>query len=710
MRLSISLILGLFLGTIGAPSGAPEHGRPLDGGIVGDIRVWIATTHRAGVDLLLIGRHTFFGPRFTPQQSKVAVVVIDEETYRTQPFNNLPKVAWTPALARVIEKLHRAGAKVIGLDQIYPTSLDRRDLLPGFDKPMLKAFYKVGRAGRLVLGETRLSRQILRPYRGQIMAIGGTANLAPLNLLTDRDEIVRRHPVRFVTESGQPRPSFAAELARRAGIAVPARDFMINFDTGARDLPSFSLADIHACTGEKGARFLAEHFKDRVVLIGSALDVEDRHRGAKRFTNQRDRTYRPDRCALEYDPVRFGELVSRRSMPGVFIHAAAINTMARGNRLVLPGRLGNFAIIAGVTMAMSLLFFSLSPLAGMIAGLFAGAGQATAAFFAFQSDFVLPIVAMALASFFCFAVVYAYRFTIEDRTKRRIHNAFQHYLAPALVDQLAERADSLALGGEVRRVTVWFSDIVGYTSISEALADEPEKLVEVVNRYFTTLCECVEKHNGYIDKFIGDAALCVWGAPLDDAEADRHALQAAVECLEALEKFNRDVVVGEYGLPPIGTRIGINSGDAVVGNMGSTTRFNYTVTGDTVNLASRLEGANKVYGTLVMIGEDTARAAGEGFALRRLDRLIVKGKSKPITVFELIGRRRDVDDIRAAQLATFEDALDLYYRREFTGARAAFAELAADDPVAALYRERCVHLLSEPPSKDWDGSFTMTSK
>jgi class 3 adenylate cyclase len=317
---------------------------------------------------------------------------------------------------------------------------------------------------------------------------------------------------------------------------------------------------------------------------------------------------------------------------------------------------------------------------------------------------------MALSCFVAFAIVYAYRFTIEDKTKRRIQGAFRHYLAPTLVDRLAERADGLRLGGEVRRVTVWFSDIVGYTSIAERLNAEPEKLVEIVNRYFTALSAVVEGHGGYIDKFIGDAVMCVWGAPLEDAEAERHALEAALDTVAALERFNREVVEAEYELPAIGTRIGINSGLAVVGNMGSTTRFNYTVTGDTVNLASRLEGANKSYGSLVMIGEETARGLGRDFVLRRLDRLVVKGRSQPLKVYELVGRAGEVSAARLARIKAFHGAVALYYRRRFEAAGAAFEALAEADEAARLYAERCRHYLVEPPPDDWDRSFTMTTK
>jgi adenylate cyclase len=186
---------------------------------------------------------------------------------------------------------------------------------------------------------------------------------------------------------------------------------------------------------------------------------------------------------------------------------------------------------------------------------------------------------------------------------------------------------------------VFFSDLVGYTSISEALKERPEQLVELVNGYFSVMVSIIERHGGYVDKFIGDAVMAVWGAPLPEAEQEKKAVSAALACVEALQRFNADVVVGTHKLPPIGARIGINTGEAIVGNMGSPERLNYTVTGDTVNLASRLEGANKTYGTSIMIGPGTAEAVRDGFVLRPLDLLAVKGKKIPVQVYDRRRRR-----------------------------------------------------------------------
>ena len=334
---------------------------------------------------------------------------------------------------------------------------------------------------------------------------------------------------------------------------------------------------------------------------------------------------------------------------------------------------------------------------------------AAAAVLAFNANMVLPLMPLLVLPPLLFALIYAFRFIVEDRAKRRIRHAFSHYLAPSLVESLAERADLLRLGGERRRVTIWFSDIVGYTAISEFLRDDPERLVDIINRYFTTIGACIEGRKGYIDKFIGDAVMAVWGAPLADAAAEVHAADAALDARVALQRFNEEVIRPQ-GLPLLETRIGINSGEAVVGNMGSLKRLNYTVTGDTVNLASRLEGANKTYGTFIMVGEETARRLRATHVLRRLDRLRVKGRNKPVRVYELIARRNGIDEARGRDLEAFRAALVLYYRRRFDAAREAFSRIAERDGAAAVYAERCAVYAADPPPPDWDRTFTMTSK
>lgn len=666
--------------------------------------------NRLGVDVMLLARHQLIGPLWKAKDSDVVVIAIDEETYRTPPFADRPQVSWTPYLGTVIEAVAAARPKVIGLDIVYPTTLDQPDLLPGFDKPWFKALIKTGRPGQLVLGKVRLSHQEISPHPRQVAVVGGIDNVRLTNVHVDPDQVVRRYPVSFATESGPSRLSFGMELARRAGGVIPEQDFIINYNTGDDDLPEFSLADLLACTEAGNTAFFEKHFAGKTVLIGQALDLEDRFLAAKRFTlGLRDRTGQP-RCVLPFDAATHGSLLERRSIPGVYIHAAAINTVLKDVPLNAMPRWAVALTVALSATVLSGLFFRLRPATGVLVGAAVLMAEAAAALVAFQTGWVAPILPLAGVAAVSFAIAYAYRFLVEDRAKRWIQHAFGHFLSPEMVRDLAENPGTLRLGGTSRTVTVFFSDIAGFTTLSEQMSDRPEVLVEILNKYLTVMTKVVEAHHGYVDKFIGDAVMAVWGAPLEDAQAERNAVNAALECQQALATFNREVIAKEYGLPPIGTRIGINTGIAVVGNMGSETRLNYTVAGDTVNLAARLEGANKVYDSHIMIGEATADALGDGYVLRLLDLLVVKGKHLPVKVFEVVGRTESIDAAHKEGLAAYHAALDLYLARRFAEAEAAFAKLAATDPPAALYQARCKILQTEPPAPDWDGRFELKSK
>lgn len=666
--------------------------------------------HRLGIDFMLAARHAVIGPLWAPSESEVVVIAIDEETYRTPPFADRPQVTWTPFLGTVIEAVAAANPAVIGLDIVYPTTLDQPDLLPGYDKAWFRALIKAGRPGKLVLGKLRLSQQEISPHPRQVAVVGGTENVRLTNVHIDPDQVVRRYPVGFPTEDGMFRTGFGMELARRAGGVVPATDFLINYNTGSEDMPEFSLADLLACAEAGRQDFFHRHFAGRVVLIGQVLDLEDRFLAAKRFAQERrDRTQQP-RCMIPFDAASHGSLLDRRTIPGVYIHAAAINTVLKNAPLTAMPRWGVVLTVGLSTLVMVSIFFRLRPAVGLVAGLGVLGAEAMAALVALQAGLIVPLLGLAAAAVISFAVAYAYRFLVEDRAKRWIQHAFGHFLSPEMVRDLAENPDALRLGGTSRRVTVFFSDIAGFTTLSEQMAEQPERLVEILNKYLTVMTNTVEAHHGYVDKFIGDAVMAVWGAPLDDVMAERNAVNAALECQRALAAFNRDVIAKDYGLPPIGTRIGINTGVAVVGNMGSDTRLNYTVAGDTVNLSARLEGANKVYGSQIMIGESTASALGDDYSLRLLDLLVVKGKQVPVKVYEVLGLATQVDAATTKTVAAYHAALDLYFDRDFERAERAFAALADNDIPSALYRDRCRAFQSEPPGPDWDGRYELKSK
>lgn len=673
-----------------------------------------------GIDFLLPARHLVFGPLFAPSKSDVVVVAIDEQSYRTEPFANTPKVAWTPHFGAVIDAVNAAGPKAIGLDEIFSTSLDRPELLLGYDRPFMLSLRKAAIENHMVMGEAKLSGETIAPYPGQVLAVNGPDNVRLLNLLPDPDDyVVRRYLKGFATQEGGFVPSFGVELAERAGAKPPKGDIIINFNTGAGDVPVYSFTDLYACAAAGRSDYFRKAFAGKIVLIGETLDQEDRFVSSKRlrpvWNEGASARAAPARCALAADPARFATALNRQSMPGVLIHAAAINTLTKGlalQQLPLPA---TFLLVAVATFGLAAVFLALPPVTGAALGLTAMAIEIAASVAALQAKVVAPTSTLLIAAILAYTLIYAYRFVIEDREKRWVQHAFRHYLAPALVDQLMDRPDALKLGGDVREITVMFTDIAGFTTISEGLKETPEKLVELMNRYLTMMTGPIAEHEGYVDKFIGDAVMALWGAPLAVAEPERKAVDAALDCQKALAQFNRDVI-GEY-LPSgkLGTRFGIATGQAIAGNMGSASRLNYTVTGDMVNLAARLEGANKEYGTTLMISETTAQAlmaakGGDGYLLRRLDRLIVKGKTEPIVVYEVLGRAGEVDAADHARVARFEVALALHDARDFAGALKAFEALADCDPPSKVYADRCKGYLDTPPPVSWRGEFALKTK
>jgi adenylate cyclase len=693
-RLAVAGVLALLLGAV-------------------PLAPFLAYGERLGVDFLFMLRHRLAAPLFAPAESDVVVIAVDESTYRTAPFTNTPKVLWTRHWAQILEALDEAGPKVVGFDVIYPTTVDRPGLLPGYDRDFLLALRQSATAGRLVMGMAHLGGQTVRPYFAHVVAAGRERNLRFLNLDVDPvDEVVRRYFREHLMEDGSRAPSFGVELARRAGATEPEGDFLVNFNTAPGGVPVYSMADIWNCAAAGRADYFRQHFAGKIVLIGEALDLEDRRVTARRWamTDRADAAAAPPPCIAAAGTPTPAPALVRSSMPGVLIHAAAINTVTKGLYLVPVSRVSAFAMVALSVFGLSLLFFLVRPVTGLVAGAAAVAVEAAVSLLAFTLGAVLPLVAFAATAAIAYALVYAYRFMVEDRERRWIQHAFGLYLAPVMVERLAADPQALRLGGEKKRVTLFFSDIAGFTTISESLKDTPEKLVEILNKYLTVMTDAVKARGGYVDKYIGDAVMAIWGAPLDDPHAERNAVEAALDCFAALDRFNEVVVGGEYRMKPIGTRIGLNTGIAVVGNMGSTTRLNYTATGDTVNLAARLEGANKEYGSRIMVSEDTAERLGDGFVLKRLDRLVVKGKKQPVQVFEVVGRKAEVPGEVMVRVARFHAALDLYDAREFAAASAIFDALAGEDATAPMYAERCRHYLYAPPPAGWSGAFEMKTK
>lgn len=301
-----------------------------------------------------------------------------------------------------------------------------------------------------------------------------------------------------------------------------------------------------------------------------------------------------------------------------------------------------------------------------------------------------------------------FKYFTEEKKKRQIRGTFEKYVSPAIVNEVMSHPDKIRLGGRKEHMTVFFSDVRGFTTISETL--DPEALSNLLNMYLTPMTALVFKNNGTLDKYMGDAIMAFFGAPLPSATHADDACRCALQNIEQLHELNRQLK--EKRLNTIDVGIGINTGLMSVGNMGSETVRNYTVMGDAVNLGSRLEGINKQYGTRIIISEFTERELSAGFLRREIDWVRVKGKEQPVRIFELMGEG-DLAGGPARLAKKFASGFALYHRMNWAGARAEFQaclEIVADDPVSKLYVERCNEYLADPPGADWDGVFVMKSK
>lgn len=682
------------------------------------------------IDVLTWARWEAFGHLRSPADSPTVVVALDEETYRTPPFQNTPNVTWTREIGRVLGALVDGGTKVVGFDVIFPTSIEQSTIplgdatlgekVRGFDRDFLRALNAAARADKVVLAEVQHSDEPVRPSAGQRFAVGQQRNIRANNLYDDPDEIVRRVPITFDTD-GKPVPSMSVELASRAlgvplelgadaavlaGYRIPARvpnTLTLNFDGGADDIPTYSLADLHACLEKGDGEFFRRHFNGKVVLIGAVLDVEDRRVTSKRFAAGIQGARAP-RCALP-QPASFGRF-ARDSISGVYIHATAVNNLLHRDALAEPSRLWNWVMDLSFAAGSAAAALALSPVGALLAVFAASVAWAGVATWIFAHAVVLPLIDPVAAGLAAGAATVAYRFVVADKDKRLLRKSFALYLAPAVIDKLMAAHKPPALGGETRQITIYFSDVAGFSSFSEKMS--PTELVTLMNEYLSAMTDIIEEHGGFVDKYIGDAIVAVFGAPVDDPDHALHAVRAALRCRERLEELNRTAAA--FKGHRLGQRIGLNSGEALVGNMGSRRRFNYTVMGDAVNLASRLEGANKYFGTSIMASEMTAHLVGPAVAWRELDQIRVKGRTAPVKILQPLGLASEPETGRAAAAAVYAEGLARWRARDFAGAASCFARVADRDPPSALFLERARRLAADPPGPDWEPVNTLEGK
>jgi adenylate cyclase len=689
----------------------------------------LQTLQGLSLDILTALRWKLVGDRRDPADSPVVVVAIDGETYDTPPFKGSPTQTWTREIGRVLTGITDGGAKVIGFDVIFPSSIEQSEIpfgevplgarMRGFDRDYLIALRQLSDGDKLVLGEILSNDHPERPYRAQQLAV--RTNIRALNVHTDADDVIRRMPLSFSID-GKPAPAMAVELAARAlggkpaiapsgatelsGYSVPSavpNTLTLNFRGMGRDVPTYSFADLRACV-EKGDRDFFRHaFDGKVVLLGTALNFEDRKLTSMRLAGGYDGAPAA-RCALPA-PASTAQK-ARSDIAGVFVHATVVRNLIERDavtELGFPMRTVLAIVFAAIIACAASM---LAPGGAMIAWLGLTAAYTAVAVAAFVHALALPPTEPALASLAALAMMIGYRFVLADRDERFLRQSFAFYLAPEVINTMVASGKMPALGGEMRNVTMFFSDLSGFSSIAETMT--PGELVTLMNEYLSAMTDIIESHGGYVDKYIGDSIVAMFGAPADDPAHARNAVHAALKCHEKLAELNAsNPAFAGHGLSH---RIGLNSGEAVVGNIGSRRRFNYTVMSDTVNVASRLEGANKYYGTAIMASETTMAQTGDTFAWRELDAIRVLGRGEAIQVFEPLADK-GAEGAEQTKVATaYAEGLACWRAREFSKAAEAFDGVAKIDPASALFAKRAKALAANPPSPEWTPVNTLEGK
>ena len=520
------------------------------------------------------------------------------------------------------------------------------------------------------------------------------------NMFPDKDGVVRWIPaiIDFENELYAPlsimtlcaykntRPSiFVAEYGIQKVLigdtAIPTDELgriMINYRGDAKTFQHISVTDI------LHDKVPAENLKDKVVIVGAtAVGIYDMR-------------------VTPYSSV----------FPGVEIHANIVDSALAKDFLFHP----TWALIFDVLM---ICFFGL--ILGIVLprfGVFSGIASAGILFFGYiffcqylfsSRGWILNLVYPLLTILLVYISITVYKYLVESRQKRFIRKAFSTYLAPTVVKQLEDSPENLVLGGEEREITAFFSDVQGFTSISESLT--PSELVELLNEFLTEMTDIILRMEGTVDKFEGDAIIAFFGAP---NELENQAETACVTCVQMQQRLSalRQKWKAE-GLPELKMRIGLCTGNAVVGNMGSRNRMDYTMMGDTVNTAARLEGVNKVYGIYTLVCEKTFGKASNRIWGREIDAIRVVGKKEPIKVFQVMGTAEAIDEESLEMTRLYAKGLQLYRKQKWDEAAKEFnaaLRIAPEDGPSRTMLQRCDAYKEKPPKADWDGAFTMVTK
>ena len=651
-------------------------------------------------DLLVYARSKLLPPPAGRYDSPVAIVAIDQDSLEADELKDRPRALMAPEWARILDGLFAAGVRVVGFDVIFAYSGSQ--LVPEFDAPMLEA---LGRhRDRVVLARSESTL----PYIAYAAAVGGMRDPERLGMAAlepDADGVFRM--VHATIPTGE--PTLAAVVLRRNGLEMPPV-VRLAPTRHLESIPTYAMADVLRCAKSE-PEALAKVLRGKIVMVGGTHPDEDRKLSSSRWLPvPREREEPLARCGLRRLPA---SAPAAMTVPGVAIHAAALEAVVAGKVTITapPSAIAIVSALAAVDGAWLGLY--LTPwltAAGVIGGgvlFFLLATGALAA--GFWIPLSIPLTALVVAPLGAYVV----RYLVEERLRRRIAEGFTLFAPRHLVERLAEDPSALSFGGEERQITVMFADLSGSTELSTRVA--PADLVRIVNDHLAMIADAVEETGGYVDKFIGDAVMGLWGAPLAH---ERHAVAAVRAAILAARAFPGTAVTGSAAAR-LSVKIGINSGNAIVGLVGTPRRYNYTAVGEVVNFASRLEGVPPIYGCRVVVGETTGRLVAGEILLREVDRVLVKGAAAPLRIFEPIAERAFATPEQQAGVERYAEALALYRARRFEDAAELWEKLAVEEsslgltapanPADAMAR-RARSFITHPPPDDWDAVTVFTTK
>jgi adenylate cyclase len=679
---------------------------------------------------------------------RIVIVDIDEKSLQTE--GHWP---WSrDKLGRLVDQLFEQGAAVVGFDVIFAepernsgeTVLQRlteaegnnhalvrqlRDYLPLFDNNA--AFAEKLQDRQVVLGYifhthgeeavgalprplevepgdavARLVMPDIVSYTGNIEVLQRAAHFGGFfTLQPDPDGIIRRAPI-VVRHGGRLYPSLGLEVARLF-LMTSKVELQTALVADQEILEAVWLGNIAVPTDSEGRVIIPYHGLWGTYSYVSATDVlqEKLPPGKLDNTVVLIGTTAQGLFDLRATPIQ-------AVYPGVEVHANIIASVLDNSFPLEPAWASGadflLSLLVGLTLA--LLFPRLAPLPLVVVSLAVLAAAIAFNFWMWSGHGLILALAPQLLLVAVLAVInMAYGFFGEFRGKRHLQGMFGQYVPPQLVQEMSENPEQYSFEGESREMTVLFADIRSFTTISEALS--ANDLKRMLNHFFTPMTRIIFDNRGTIDKYVGDMVMAFWGAPLEDRQHAAHAIDAALEMLREVERMKPEFQAS--GFPSIEIGIGVNSGIMNVGDMGSEYRRAYTVLGDAVNLASRLEGTTKYFRVSLVVGEETRRLAGDAYVFRELDLVRVKGKARAIHVFQPLCRCMDATDVLLAELAQHDEALACYRQQRWEQAEALFRQLHDQHPEVALYGlylDRIAALRVTPPAGDWDGVYDRTEK